>query len=60
MGIIRVVYQGESLLVNKNVADRLNLKPGHQIKTEKEFNEILKEDSNHMILLCEAKQRNQQ
>lgn len=57
MDKITVYYKSNVLIVYKSVAERLNLKNGQTITTEAHFWEILGQNANHGILLCNAELR---
>lgn len=49
---IIVYYERHSVIINKVVAERLGLKRGYNIKSEKEFWHILDQNISHMMALC--------
>ena len=52
MSSITVWYDGKALLVFKSVAEMLNLKDGQQLRTEKEFWEVLRQNAEVGIASC--------
>lgn len=55
MSTITVWYNGNALSVYKVVAERLNLKHGDRIKSEKEYWDIIGEQCSHGMLISQQK-----
>ena len=54
MPCIKAKYQGKILLVSEQVAKMINIKDGHEIKTEAEFWAIIKQNSEYNIAFLKA------